>query len=69
MPFLIVKALVPVKYPCVCMGLESVGGAVFCFLPGLVTYYLSLDMQSSYAVSKLISYLATNVNIKPCELT
>ena len=24
-------------------GLESVGGATFCFLLGLVTYYLSLD--------------------------
>ena len=49
MPFLIVKALVPVQYSRV--HLESVRGAVFRFLLGLVTYYLSLDIQSSYTVS------------------
>ena len=37
MPFLIVEALVPVKYSRVCMSLKSVGGAAFCFLLGLVT--------------------------------
>ena len=47
MPFLIVEALVPVRYLRVCMSLKSVRGAAFCFLFGLMTYYLSLDMQSS----------------------
>ena len=28
-----------------CVSLESVGGAAFRFLIGLVTYYLSLDIQ------------------------
>ena len=47
------------------MSLQSVGGAAFHFLLGLMTHYLSLDMQSTYTVSRLISYLATNVNITP----
>ena len=50
MLFVIVKALVTVKY-LTCVSLESVGGAAFSFLLGLVTYYLSLDMQSIYTVS------------------
>ena len=47
MPFLIVE------YSRVYLmrRLKSVGGATFCFLLGLVTYYLSLDMQSSCTVN------------------
>ena len=47
MLFLFVEALVPGKNSRVHVSLESVVGAAFRFLLGLVTYYLSVDMQSS----------------------
>ena len=52
-----------------CESLKSVGGATFQFLLGLGIYYLILDIQSSYTVCQLISHLATNISMMPCELT
>ena len=49
MPFLIVEALVPVKYSRV--RVLSLSGVPLPLLFGFVTYYMSLDMQFGYTVS------------------
>ena len=59
MLFLIVEAPVPVTGILMCVSLESVG---VLFSASSLALHIQL-------ASYVISYLATNVNIKPCEVT
>ena len=68
MPFLIVKAIVPVKYSHVQVLCMSGAPLVTSSVASRLTTH-GLDMQSSYTLqlaSYVIRYLATNVNATPC---